>query len=75
MTALLSDCRVLGIFLKRSTTDAGRRRDAAMLHAASHVAHQAAVLMSHGNDLEQRGLVRINIRPNRTAVNEMTDQR
>ncbi|MGY3587659.1 hypothetical protein ACVIGB_003288 [Bradyrhizobium sp. USDA 4341] len=46
-----------------------------MLHAASHVAHQAAVVMSHGNDLEQRGLVWINIRPNRTAVNEMTDQR
>ncbi|MGY3488780.1 hypothetical protein ACVW1C_006663 [Bradyrhizobium sp. USDA 4011] len=75
MTALLSDCRVLGISLKRSTTDAGRRRDAAMRHAASHVAHQAAVVMSHGGGLEQRGISRINIRPNRAAVNEMTDQR
>jgi len=46
-----------------------------MRHAASHVAHQAAVVMSHGGGLEQRGISRINIRPNRAAVNEMTDQR
>ncbi|WP_156179963.1 hypothetical protein [Bradyrhizobium sp. LTSPM299] len=54
-----------------TTTDAGRRRDAAMGHAALHVAHQAFVSRSHCGDPEQHNLLTTNIERNSTMVNEM----